>query len=77
MYIHDTAASIARPIMELKGFERIHLAAGESKTVTFDIDEELLKFYNVELRHVAEPGEFTVMVGPHSQDVQSKTFVLE
>ncbi|MBO4659335.1 MAG: beta-glucosidase BglX [Prevotella sp.] len=77
MYIHDTAASIARPVMELKGFERIHLAAGESKTVTFDIDEELLKFYNVELRHVAEPGEFTVMVGPHSQEVQSKTFVLE
>ena len=77
MYIHDTAASIARPIMELKGFERIHLAAGESKTVTFEINEELLKFYNVELRHVAEPGEFTVMVGPHSQDVQSKTFALE
>ena len=77
MYIHDTAASIARPIKELKGFRRIHLEPGEQKTVTFEVDEELLKFYNANLRHVAEPGEFTLMVGPNSEDLQSKTFVLE
>ena len=77
MYIHDTAASIARPIKELKGFSRIHLEPGEQKTVTFEVDEELLKFYNADLRHVAEPGEFTLMVGPNSEELQSKTFVLE
>ena len=77
MYIHDTAASIARPIKELKGFRRIHLEPGEQQTVTFEVDEELLKFYNADLRHVAEPGEFTLMVGPNSEDLQSKTFILE
>lgn len=46
-------------------------------TVTFEVDEELLKFYNADLRYVAEPGEFTLMVGPNSEDLQSKTFVLE
>ena len=77
MYIHDTAASIARPIKELKGFRRIHLEPGEQHTVTFEVDEELLKFYNADLRYVAEPGEFTLMVGPNSEDLQSKAFVLE
>ena len=64
-------------VKELKGFSRIHLEPGEQKTVTFEVDEELLKFYNADLRHVAEPGEFTLMVGPNSEDLQSKTFVLE
>ena len=77
MYIHDTAASIARPIKELKGFRRIHLEPGEQQIVTFEVDEELLKFYNADLRYVAEPGEFTLMVGPNSEDLQSKAFVLE
>ena len=77
MYIHDTAASIARPIKELKGFRRIHLEPGEQQTVTFEVDEELLKFYNADLRYVAEPGEFTLMVGPNSEDLQSKAFILE
>ena len=77
MYIHDTAASIARPIKELKGFRRIHLEPGEQQIVTFEVDEELLKFYNADLRYVAEPGEFTLMVGPNSEDLQSKAFILE
>lgn len=77
MYIRDMAASIARPVKELKGFQRIHLESGEQKTVTFEVDKELLKYYNADLRHIAEPGEFTLMVGPNSEDLQSQKFVLE
>lgn len=63
LYIHDVAASVSRPVKELKGFERIHLKAGESRAVTFVITPELLKFYNAQLNYVLEPGEFEIMVG--------------
>lgn len=77
MYIHDLAATIARPVKELKGFERISLKAGESRDVVFTIDAEALKFYNSDLQYVAEPGDFEVMVGGNSRDVQSLKFTLE
>jgi len=77
MYIHDVVGSIVRPVKELKGFRRIHLKAGESKKVSFDIDKSLLKFYNSELKYVAEPGTFQVMIGPNSEDLQMKDFVLK
>lgn len=64
LYIHDLAASIARPVKELKGFERICLKPGESRDVSFTITPELLKFYNAQLEYVLEPGEFEVMIGP-------------
>ncbi|MCB0632953.1 MAG: beta-glucosidase BglX [Lewinella sp.] len=76
MYIRDVVGSISRPKRELKGFEKIQLAVGESKTVTFTIDEELLKFYNYDLNFVAESGEFQVFVGPNSRDTEMKTFNL-
>ena len=66
LYIRDLVASISRPVRELKGFERIHLKAGESRVVTFDITDERLSFYNSELKYVLEPGEFEVMIGPDS-----------
>ena len=77
LYIRDMVGSIARPVQELKGFERISLKPGESRTVTFTIDAELLKFYNKDLEYVCEPGEFDVMIGPNSRDVQHKTFTLK
>ena len=77
LYIRDLVASISRPVEELKDFSRIHLAKGETKTVTFTITADKLKFYNSNLRLVSEPGEFEVMVGPNSRDVQTVKFTLE
>ncbi len=76
LYIRDVVGSIARPVQELKGFERISLKPGESRTVNFTINADLLKFYDKDLNYVCEPGEFDVMVGPNSRDVQHQTFTL-
>lgn len=70
LYIRDMVCSISRPIKELKGFQRIHLAAGESREVSFDITPEMLKFYNADLKHILEPGDFEIMVGTNSKDVK-------
>ena len=77
MYIRDMVGSVARPVKELKGFERNHLKKGESRTVSFDITAKQLKFYNSALNWVCEPGEFEVMVGGNSRDVQTKKFSLQ
>lgn len=77
LYIHDIYASVVRPVKELKGFERISLKAGENRDVVFTIDAEMLKFYNSNLQYVAEPGDFEVMVGGNSRDVQRLKFTLE
>ena len=71
LYIHDKVASISRPVRELKGFKRIHLKAGESKEVNFDITPDLLKFYDVNLKEVLEPGQFDLMIG--SSSINNKT----
>ena len=71
LYVHDLVASIARPVKELKGFERIHLAAGESKTVTFTIGADQLSFYNADLKKVVEPGDFDIMVGHDSRNLKT------
>ncbi len=76
LYIRDVVGSIARPVQELKGFERISLKPGESRSVNFTINADLLKFYDKDLNYVCEPGEFDVMVGPDSRDVQHQTFTL-
>ena len=77
LYIRDKVASISRPVKELKGFQRIHLAAGESKEVTFQVTPEILKFYNADLKYVIEPGDFDIMVGPNSRDVKSALLTVE
>lgn len=74
LYIRDLVGSISRPVMELKGFEKIKLEPGEEKTVRFAIDESLLEFCNSNLEWVVEPGEFHVFVGPNSRDVQMLSF---
>lgn len=76
LYIRDMVASISRPVKELKGFKKISLNAGESKTVTFTISVEDLKFYNSDLKFVAEPGEFKLFVGGNSRDVKEAGFEL-
>lgn len=77
LYLQDVAASIVRPVKELKGFQKVALKPGESRTVHFDIDENLLKFYNAKLQYVAEPGDFNVQIGLDSQNVKQAGFVLQ
>lgn len=69
LYIRDLVGSNTRPVKELKGFEKVFLKKGESKTVTFTITPEDLKFYNHELKFDWEPGEFEIMIGTNSADV--------
>ncbi len=76
LYVRDVVASISRPVKELKGFEKVMLKAGERKVVDFWLNEEALKFYDAQLRHFAEPGEFSVQVGLDSRDVIEQRFVL-
>ena len=71
LYIGDPVASISRPVRELKNFRRITLKPGETQGVTFRITTVDLKFYNSELEHVWEPGEFNVCIGPNSRDVKT------
>lgn len=76
MYIHDPVARISRPVKELKGFKRIHLDAGESKDVTFDLDAEQLKYYDSECNHVIDSGTIEVMTGPNSRDIKKTTLTV-
>ncbi|HEY6503241.1 MAG TPA: glycoside hydrolase family 3 C-terminal domain-containing protein, partial [Chitinophagaceae bacterium] len=71
LYIRDVVGSVTRPVKELKGFQKIGLKAGESKTVSFSIIPEDLKFYNYDLRYDWEPGEFVIMIGINSKEVKS------
>ncbi|WP_454801928.1 beta-glucosidase BglX [Mucilaginibacter phyllosphaerae] len=71
LYISDPAASISRPVKELKGFSKINLQAGEKKDVTFSITPDKLKFYNSQLKYDWEPGEFVIQVGTNSADVKT------
>lgn len=77
LYIRDVVGSIARPIKELKGFQRLSIKAGETATATFTIDASKLKFYNYDLKEVVEPGEFDVMVGPNSRDLKRATITVQ
>jgi len=72
LYIRDVVGSVTRPVKELKGFQKIFVKAGETKTVTFRITPEQLKFYNYDLKYDWEPGEFVIMIGTNSRDVQSQ-----
>lgn len=77
LYLRDLVGSITRPVKELKGFQKIFLKAGESRTVSFRITSDLLKFYNYDIDYVCEPGEFDVMIGGNSRDVKSARFTLK
>jgi len=79
LYVHDGHASVDRPVQELKGFRRVELAAGESKTVSFTLDRSAMPFYSTTKKDwVTEPGQFDVLVGSSSRDIRVKgSFVLE
>nr|WP_308757859.1 beta-glucosidase BglX [uncultured Bacteroides sp.] len=77
LYIRDLVGSITRPVKELKGFEKIFLKAGESKTVSFKITPDLLHFYDYDLNYVAEPGDFDLMVGGNSQVLKTARLTLK
>lgn len=77
LYIRDIVGSVTRPVKELKGFEKVFIKSGESKTVQFEIEPEMLKFYNYDLNFVNEPGEFEIMIGGNSRDTQSAFFNLQ
>jgi beta-glucosidase len=66
--------SISRPVKELKGFQKLTLKAGESATASFKITIDDLKFYNADLKWVAEPGDFKIFIGGNSQDVKEASF---
>ena len=68
MYIRDKVSSVTRPVKELKGFKRITLKPGETKTVKFDITPEKLAFHNINFEYIVEPGDFEIMVGNSSRD---------
>ena len=70
LYIHDKVSSLTRPIKELKDFKRVSIKAGETQNVKFEIDADKLKFFNIDMKEVVEPGEFEIMVGPNSQDTE-------
>ncbi|MEO6610814.1 MAG: glycoside hydrolase family 3 N-terminal domain-containing protein [Chitinophagaceae bacterium] len=72
LYIRDLQASVARPVIELKGFQRVHLKVGESKTIRFLITPELLSMLNNKMEWVVEPGEFRIMIGASSADLRLK-----
>ena len=75
-YVRDEYASITRPVKELRGFEKIALKRGETRTVKFPVTDKQLGFYDNQMNYVVEPGDFTFMVGPNSQEVQSVLFTL-
>ena len=77
LYIRDLVGTTVRPVKQLKGFERVHIAAGKSCKVDFVITPELLKYYNYELEYVCEPGRFQAMVGPDSERVSVLDFELK
>ena len=76
LYIQDVVASVAQPVKELKGFQKIFLGKGESKTVNFTINIGDLKFYDQNMKWIAEPGVFRVYVGTNSNDVKMASFTL-
>jgi beta-glucosidase len=76
MYIRDRVSTVTRPVKELKGFEKITLRPGETKTVTLDITPAALAFYDIHMEYVVEPGEFEIMVGNSSRDADLQKVIL-
>lgn len=76
LYMRDKVGCVVRPVQQLIAFEKLSFAAGEEKTVTFTVTEKMLRFYNMEGKHISEPGEFDLMVGYADHFVLKDTFQL-
>ena len=70
LYIHDIYATSTRPVKELRGFKKVHIPAGQSVQVDFDLSADDLSYYNHALEWVCEPGDFEIMIGPDSQETK-------
>jgi len=70
LYVHDVLASVARPVMQLEGFQRLHLEPGEEKEVTFAVGREQLQMLDREMHWTVEPGAFRIMIGASSKDIR-------
>ena len=70
LYVKDVLASLARPVMSLKGFSRVQLGPGETKTVRFTIGRDALRMLDASMRWVVEPGEFRILIGASSEDIR-------
>jgi beta-glucosidase len=77
LYIRDVVSSATRPVKELKGFKKVRLQPGEKATIEFDVTPELLKFYDVNMKYVVEPGDFDLMVGNSSRNEDLKKVTLQ
>lgn len=77
LYIHDVVGSVTRPVKELKGFQKVLIKAGETKTISFTIRNEELSFYNYDLKFGSEPGKFEVFIGTNSRDTKKAEFELK
>lgn len=77
LYIHDRYSSVVRPVKELKGFQRVHIAAGETKTISFDIDASTLSYLDADGNPFLESGDFEIMTGPNSRDVTTAKLTVE
>ncbi|SCB97494.1 beta-glucosidase [Kosakonia oryziphila] len=76
MYLQDVTASMSRPVKQLRGFDKVNLQPGETKTVSFPIDVNALKFWNQQMKYAAEPGKFNVFIGVDSARVNQGEFEL-
>jgi beta-glucosidase len=77
LYIRDKISSVTRPVKELKAFERVSLAPGESRNVTFKLGTESFQMWNDKMQRVIEPGEFDIMTGPNSVELQNVTLTIK
>ncbi|MPM02360.1 Beta-glucosidase BoGH3A [bioreactor metagenome] len=75
LYIRDELASVSRPMMELKGFQRVNLQAGESKKIEFGITPEMLSMLNEQMQRVVEPGTFRIMIGASANDIRLRGII--
>lgn len=76
LYIRDLVGSVTRPVKELKDFTKISLKPGETKKITFTVTPDKLKFYDINMNHVVEPGDFKLFVGTNSVDVKEASFTV-
>jgi beta-glucosidase len=76
LYVRDDEASVTRPVIELKGFQRVTLNPGERRTINFDLLPDDLALWNPDMKHVVEPGTFTISAGPNSVDLKSATLTV-
>ena len=76
LYVRDKVSSVTRPVLELRGFERITLRPGERRTVEFELGPQSFRFWDARMQRVVEPGEFDILVGNSSADLRSTTLTI-